>query len=254
MNKIDFIVIEDEFMNRDLIMNLIPGLNEKFNSKGCAENIDEGFKLINSVKPHVIFLDIKMPGGNGFDLLRKFSDRNFEVVFVTGFDEYAIQAFEFNALDYILKPIDPTKLELTLEKVYSRIQAKISFDENVKNAILGLDSSGTIISKIPVHFNDRVILIDVQEIVSIQSDNGYTLFSMRGGEKYISSKQLSSFEFIVEPYQTFVKVNKSVFLNLNYVKSYSKGQTCIISLTDNSSFEVSRRKKTEILAILSNTF
>src|ERR1700741_5424183 len=119
MSNIRALIIEDEFLNRDLISKMILKLHSNFEIVGMAEDIHAGYSLINELKPDLIFLDIKMPGGSGFDLLKKFDEPFFEVVFVTGFDEYAIQAFEFNALDYILKPIDTNKLKSTLDKVYT---------------------------------------------------------------------------------------------------------------------------------------
>lgn len=251
MNKIRTIIIDDESMNRDLISVLVHRLNPDFSILGGAENIENGYELINKEQPDLVFLDIKMPGGTGFDLLKKIGYPKFEVVFITAFDEYAVKAFEFNAIDYLLKPIDQERMEITLKKVQSKINDKLKLQANtLENFASSYNNGSFIISKIPVHHKDQVILLNVNEIVSIQSENGYTVFSVQNSSKFVSSKQLNCFEFMLEPHEIFLKVNKGVFINLNYVKSYSKGQTCIISLINNCTYEVSRRKKTEILAIL----
>lgn len=252
MKTIKAVVIDDELNNRDLITKLVHKTHVDFHIIGDAENIEEGFDLINRVKPDLVFLDIKMPGGSGFDLLRKFAKPDFEVVFITGFDEYAIQAFEFNALDYVLKPIDAYKLKITLDKVQFRVYNKLSFAENLKQIVELYNINSAAISKIPLHYKDKVILVDVNEIFSIQSDQGCTLFDTLNSNKYTSSKQLSDFEFIIENHPNFIKISKGVFINLNYVKSYTKGQICMITLNNNDVFEVSRRKKTEILGLLGN--
>lgn len=250
MMRIKTLVIDDEYLNRDLIIKLIQKLNNNFDIIGDAENIDDAFDLIQKHNPDLIFLDIKMPGGSGFDLLSRFKDVNFEVVFVTGFDEYAIQAFEFNALDYVLKPIDTIKLKATLDKVFYRISSKLSIVNNFKEILSVYNPDSHFISKIPIHKNDIVELIDVSEIVSIEANEGYTIFKTFSKGNYTSAKQLSSFEFIIEKNKSFVKINKGVFINLNYLESYSKSNFCIIKLKNDDLYEVSRRKKTEILSIL----
>ena len=250
MKKIKSIIIDDESYNRDLISKLVFKTNPNFEIIATAEDIKEGFELITQLQPDLVFLDIKMPGGSGFDLLRQFESPKFEVVFITGFDEYAIQAFEFNALDYVLKPIDTSKLGKTLTKVYDRILNKLSITENLKEIIQLYHVNSNFISKIPLHSNDKVVLLAIDQISSIQTEETYTVFIDVNSNKYISSKKLSDFEFIFEKSSHFVRIHKSVYINTNYIKHYSKGLVCIVTMQDNSSHEVSRRKKTEILTLL----
>jgi two-component system LytT family response regulator len=250
MKKIRAVVIDDEFYNRGLISKLVVKTHAGFDIVATAEDIEEGYELINSVQPDLVFLDIKMPGGSGFDLLRKFENPSFEVVFVTGFDEYAIQAFDFNALDYILKPIDTVKLEKTLNKVYHRIYNQLSITDNLKEITKLYHVNSAELSKIPIHVKDKVVLLTINDIISIQSEDGYTAFTDVHSNKCLSAKSLSDFEFIFDAIPHFVRLHKSIYVNSNHMKHYSKGQICIITLTDNSTFEVSRRKKTEILAFL----
>lgn len=250
MKTIRAVVIDDEFYNRDLITKLVIKTNQDFEIVGDAENIDDGFELINLVKPDLIFLDIKMTGGSGFDLLRKFDSPNFEVVFVTGFDEYAMRAFEFNALDYVLKPIDSSKLKNTLNKVQNRIYSKQALSSNLQHVLRAYNNHNAI-SKIPVHSNDKVFLLEVNDILSIQSTDGYTLITtFTQQNKFISSKKLVDYEFIMDENKNFIRLNKSIYININAIKSYTKGQICVVTLINDEVFEVSRRKKTEILEIL----
>jgi len=250
MKKVRAVVIDDEFYNRGLISKLVVKTHSGFEIVGTAEDLEEGYELINSVQPDLVFLDIKMPGGSGFDLLRKFENPSFEVVFVTGFDEYAIQAFEFNALDYILKPIDTVKLKKTLSKVYHRIFNQLSITDNLREITKLYHVNSSELSKIPIHVKDKVVLLTINDIVSIQSDDGNTVFTDIHSNKCVSAKSLCDFEFIFDVIPNFVRLHKSIYINSNYVKDYTKGQICIITLADNSTFEVSRRKKTEILAFL----
>jgi two-component system LytT family response regulator len=248
--KVRTIIIDDEYSSRDLIVKLIQKLNINFEIIGTAENIDMGFDIISKEQPDLVFLDIKMPGGNGFQLLNRFEKPNFEVVFITGFDEYALQAFAFNALDYVLKPIDTTKLNITLNKVYERITSKLSIVNNFREIINIYNVDNHLISKIPVHHNDKVELLDIKEIISVEANEGCTVFRVSNNSEFVSSKQLSTFEFIFDKYSFFVRINKSTYVNTDFIRNYSKGSDCFIQMKNNQYYEVSRRKKTEILKIL----
>lgn len=247
---INAIIIDDEGFNRELIRDFILKLNPAYHIIGEADNIISGYEIIRQLKPDLIFLDIKMPNGNGFELLEKFESYDFEVVFITGFDEYAIKAFEFNALDYVLKPIDQTKFSQTLHNVKARFDNKLSNINNLKSIIKSYNRQESIITKIPIHYKHEVILLSIDELISIEAEEGYTVFVTKLNERYTSARKLSEFEFIVNTYINFVQINKGVYVNLKFIKSYSKGEICVIKLINDITFEVSRRKKTEILAIL----
>jgi two-component system LytT family response regulator len=250
MKKIRTIVVEDEYLNRNLITKIVQTIDSNFEIVAEAENIDIAFELINTYKPDLIFLDIKMPGGNGFELLARFEKPDFEVVFITGFDEYALHAFNFNALDYVLKPIDLEKFKITLEKVSTRIKSKLSIIHNLKEILDTYDTDNLYIKKIPIHYKDKVELIDVNDIMSVNADFGCTVFKTINNGNFITSKQLSMFEFILEQFSFFIKINKGIYVNTNYIKNYTKSHICIITLINEDAYEVSRRKKTEILTLL----
>jgi two-component system LytT family response regulator len=250
MTKIKAIVVDDEDSNRSLIVDLIREQNQNFEIDGEANSVKTAYEAITRLQPEVVFLDIKMPDGNGFELLSMFEEINFEVVFISGFDSYALKAFEFNALDYILKPIEPEKFGVNLKKVQARIERRSFAPEDLKAIVESYDSKELIISRIPIHVGKKVVLLDINDILYIQADNGCTQFKNSKFEKYTSSKQLSDFEFVLENYPNLVRINKSVYINLGYILSYSKGITCSITLTDHTEFEISRRKKKEILELL----
>jgi len=127
------------------------------------------------------------------------------VVFVTGFDEYAILAFDFNALDYVLKPIDYDKLTQTLNKVVNRIQEKKVINHRMTEVLNSYNLQTNKINKISVHFNDQVYLLDIQKIASVISNAGCTIFKTDEGKEYSSAKQFSAFEFILNQYKNFAK-------------------------------------------------
>lgn len=251
MTEIKTLIIDDEFSNRNLVKELILKLNSGYTIIGEAKNAEEGFKLINKLKPDLIFLDIKMPGESGLDLLKRFEDPFFEVVFITGFDEYAIQAFEHHALDYILKPIQEQKFKTALDSIKLRFDNRLSNLDNLKQIIRSYRSSDAVITKIPVHHKNKVVLLDMNELLYIKSDKGCTVFFTLQSEEYISAKKLAEFEFIINRFPNFIHINRGTYINMNSIKSYSKGSDCFIVLKNGTVFDISRRKKAEILAVLS---
>jgi two-component system LytT family response regulator len=251
MSKIKSIVIDDEDGVRKLVIGLVNELNPAFDVVGNAGDIKSGFELIQKAAPHVVFLDIRMPGGGGFELLRMFDKINFEVVFISGFDSYALKAFEFNALDYVLKPIDPLRFAKTLEKVQMNIEKKSLHNMDINTMLQSYDETRKVIAKIPVHAHNKVWLVPIDDILFLKWEDGYTIIKVKSGEKYTTSKQLGDMEFILEQHPSLTRISKSAYINLNHIKSYSKGVTCSITMSDDSEFEVPRRKKGEILELLS---
>jgi two-component system LytT family response regulator len=246
MNEINTVIIDDEPFNCELIKSFISHLKPGFIVCGEAGSVSEGYKLIRRVKPDVVFLDIKMKDGTGFDLLNLFNELPFEVVFITGFDEYALKAFEYYALDYILKPVNPAKFSDTLKKLEDRVLTKTNYN-NLKKIVESFAPYETTITKIPVHHHDKVMLLDLNRIAYIKAEEGCTQFYLSKDEKYTSSKQLSDFCFIVDNFSNFLRISKGTYINLNFVASYSKGLDCTITMSDGSAHEVPRRKKTQML-------
>ncbi|MES2132650.1 MAG: LytTR family transcriptional regulator DNA-binding domain-containing protein, partial [Bacteroidota bacterium] len=162
------------------------------------------------------------------------------------FNEYAITAFEFNALGYILKPIDFSKLINVVDKAILKISSSEK-SADVFQFIKTLEDKNDLISKIPVHNNEKVILLNINELVSVEAQIDICELKVLDKKQYYSSKDLKLFEDMLEKIGDFIRVNKSVIINVNHIKAYSKGEICIIEMINDSEFEVSRRKKTEVL-------
>lgn len=252
MNKIKTVIIDDELLNRELIEGFIIDFSAQLIIIGSAPNVTEGIKLIKQLSPQVVFLDIKMPDGTGFDLLSKLEKIDFEVVFITGYDDFALKAFDVNALDYVLKPIDPLKLKNTLKRVELRIEQKQEKDLDFRDILSGTDLVQNYILKIPLNAGNRVHLVSLNEIVYIKWENRTTNFFLQSGEKYISSQQLTFYANMFDHHPFILRINKKVFINVQYVKSYTKGSLCSILLSNGEEIEISRRKKTAVLDLLSN--
>lgn len=249
MSKIRTILVDDEKGSREVLSDLISRNFNEIEIVGQAANVDEAFSLINTQKPHLVFLDIQMPKASGFDLLKKFDDVQFEIVFVTSFDKYAINAIKFSALDYLLKPVVTEDLRIAIEKVIRAIRLKSNTGQQVINLLhsMNTDSSGR---RIAVHAGENVRFLNETEIVHVEGDGRYSRITMVNGEKFTTAKNLKEFEEYFEVTNSFVRVSKDMLVNTRHIKQYSKGDPCVIELINGQHVEVSRRRKTEVIGKL----
>ncbi len=250
MKKIKTLVVDDERFNRDMIIHMVEKLKLNFEVIGQAESIDQARELIKHLRPQVVFLDVRMPGGSGFDLMDSISHVDMEVVFVTGYDSYAIKAFEHNALDYVLKPIQEDKFFRTLLKVKERIEDKIYRRSEMNGDMNDSAFKTALMNKIAIHEGKMVKLLSVDDLIFVLAKEGYTEFVAKPGGRHLSSKQLSDFEYIFSKQPFMIRINKSTYVNANEIRSYSKGMVCDVTLSDGSVFEISRRKKASVLEVL----
>ena len=247
------LIIDDEKHNIIMLQSLLKENCPDINVLGTAYNVDSAFEKINLLKPQLIFLDIKMPNKSGFDLLRLFPEINFEVIFVSAYNEYAITAFEFNALGYILKPIDYVALQKTVKNATSIIYARRSVNNiEISQFVKTLEDKGDKINKISVHHNDKVVFLNVHDLVFIESSAELCKLNLADKSRFTSSKELKKFENLLNEIGSFIRINHSVIINTNFIKSYTKGDICCITVSTGEVFEVSRRKKSEILSVLKN--
>lgn len=245
------IIVDDETHNTIILQALLKENCPEINVIDVENNADTAFEKINTLKPQLVFLDIKMPNKSGFDLLRMFPEINFEVIFVSAYNEYAITAFEFNALGYILKPIDYTILQKTVKNATSIIYARRSINNNeISQFVKTLEDTGDKINKISVHHNDKVILINIKDFVFIEGKTDFCEITLIDGSSYTSTKELKKFENLLQELGSFVRINKSIIVNVDHIESYTKGDICEITFNAGQIFEVSRRKKTDIISLL----
>lgn len=250
-NRIRSIIIDDETANRSLLDNLLRKHCPAVEVIGMAASVKEGYTLIKEQQPNLIFLDIHMPEQNGFDLLRLFEEIPFHLIFVTAFDEYAIKAFEFNAVDYILKPIDHAKLIQAVNRVEKRIHLNEDHS-NIVHFIRSVDEETQLLKSISLHNKDKVILVDIDQISYVVACRNYCELVTVDNQRLLSSKPLSDYEKLLNPYRYFLRISNRHLINTNYIRSYSKGSACSITMTDQEEIEVSRRKKHAVLVALKN--
>jgi two-component system, LytTR family, response regulator len=241
------IIIDDEVANRNVLGKLLAKHCPYVNVIAEADSANSAYDQIKTHEPDLVFLDVLMPEKTGFDLLRQFKKIDFEIIFVSAFNEYAISAFDFNALDYVLKPIDFAKLEKAVAKAADKISRNHHENESILRFIKTLDEKNELMNKFTVHHNDKVVFINIFEVVFIEAKADFCSIHLSNGSKYSSSKDLKLFEDAFSQTNSFVRVSRSLMINVAFVSTYTKGDPCIIELTNGPAFEVSRRKKTEVL-------
>lgn len=245
MNTVKAILVDDESHGRILLRELLAKFCPEVQVIAEAGSADDAYDLIQKQKPDVLFLDIEMPGGDGFSLLKRFNRIDFDVVFVTSYNEYAVTAFKFSALDYILKPVEIDELKAAVEKVQRRIADKRHSGKWVLNLLNNVDErSGN--KKLVLHHGDKVRLLNLNEVVCLEAQSNYTNVYTADGEKFTPARVLKEFEIFLGPNANFIRINKSVIVNMDCVTGYSKGEPCMLYLSNGKEYEISRRKKAEL--------
>lgn len=240
------IIVDDEFSNREVLSRLLRMTCPEVTIAGEAASAKAAYELICLEGPDLVFLDILMPVENGFDLLRKFDKIPFDVIFVTSFNEYAIDAIRFSALDYLLKPVEVGELRQAVERAIAHVEQR---DQNrllIENLKENMDGDAKQ-RKIAIHVKDKVRLISVSNISYIMADSSWCNLYNETGDRFVMAKNLKEIQEMLSDYPDFVRIHKSYLINVRYITEYSKGDPCMLTMIDGRTFEVARRKKSEIL-------
>ena len=214
--------------------------SEKIRILGTASDVSSGYNLIKSTSPDIVFLDIKMPGGTGFQLLRNFKSVDFRVIFITAYEHYAVQAFRFSALDYLLKPIDPDLLTQTLENakdVLDRENLVLKLKALEENIQLN-DKPKKIIFKTA----DSIYLKNTDEIICLNSDGSYTEVILTDGSRLVVSKSLKDIDDMLCDFG-FIRIHKSHTININHLVRFIKADGGSVIMKNGVQLSVSQRKK-----------
>jgi two-component system LytT family response regulator len=239
------ILIDDENGSRESLAKMLEKNCTQVQVVAKCDSMSSGLTAIQQHEPELVFLDIEMPNGSGFDLLEKIKDIDFDVVFITAYDHYAIRAIKFSAVDYLLKPVDPEDLVLAVKRVEEKHSTKKSLGDQYQ-VLLSNIKSGTKLKKVAIPDGDGLVFISLADIIRCDSDGNYTYFILNNGKKIMSSRTLGEYEDMFQG-ENFFRVHRSHLVNLDHVKKYIKGEGGYVVLSDNSQVEVSRRKKVEFL-------
>jgi two-component system LytT family response regulator len=242
------VIIDDTDNSRLTLAHDIEQYCPQIKLVGEANGVQTGLDLIDKLSPDVVFLDIEMEDGTGFDLLEKLGDFDFKVIFTTAHDSYGIKAIKFSALDYLLKPVDPGELTDAVNKLKQTNKTK-----NVKDSIrLLLENMQDIQpsnKRIALNSADKVHMVFVKDIIRCESQGSYTIFFLTNKEQIVVTKNLKEYEQMLEEY-SFIRVHHSHLINFNYMKEFIKKDGGYAIMSDNSEVPVSFRKRNHLLDMI----
>ncbi|HET8963685.1 MAG TPA: LytTR family DNA-binding domain-containing protein [Chitinophagales bacterium] len=242
------IIIDDEKKGREILKSLIENYCDDVEVLAQASNAQEGYELILEHKPDLIFLDVEMPNGDGFSLLERFNEINFQIVFTTAFDDYAIKAIKFHALDYLLKPIDIDELKSAVANVQKQLRTNDQTNGNRYNGIIQFRKPENA-CKLALPIKDGIVYLPLSEIIRVESDGAYSIFYTDCGKKHLSSKNLGEYEEIL-PEFGFYRIHRSHMVNMKKVRKFLRNDGNFVEMEDGSLVEISRRKKDEFLQLM----
>jgi two-component system LytT family response regulator len=247
--RISTLIIDDDADSRLVLSNYIHKNCPELIVCGEAETVAESITLIKKEAPDLLLLDISLPDGTAFDLLRQLPENKFEVIFITAYDKYAIEAFKFSAIDYLLKPIAFPQLNEALRKVGERIEEKY-FKKHWVALTHNLRYKNPYDKRLSIAIGNDYIFVDVKEIIRLESHSNYTHFYFANTKKIVASHTLGYYEDILPP-EYFSRIHNSHIVNIDFIDRYTKeGVGGTIILKDGTELSVSQRKKEVVLNLL----
>ncbi|WP_347838962.1 LytTR family DNA-binding domain-containing protein [uncultured Draconibacterium sp.] len=258
MTTYNAIIIDDEANVQEALRILLQRNCPEVNLCGVANSAGKGRELLMKWDIHLIFLDISMPGENGFEFLESIPKEDYAIIFTTAYEEYALRAIKTNAIDYLLKPIDPEELEDAVEKASSHLdlrrqnkQIQKTYGESLNNLARQAKDGVEYAPKITILEKFGFHILEVEKIKYIEADGNYSVIHISGLDKIISSKPVGEFEKILDP-SIFVRIHKSTLLNIHYLRGFSSLEGSFAILDDNTQLAISRRKYNEFKDAIDN--
>ncbi|MCB0836973.1 MAG: response regulator transcription factor [Bacteroidetes bacterium] len=244
------VLIDNESSIHEVLRNMLSLYCPRVQIIGEAFGVAEGLALLSDTQPDCVFLDVEMDDGTGMDLLKQVSDRDFEVVFITAYDHYALDAFRFSALDFLLKPIDPDELMRAVEKVEktvskSRLSERISILEN------NLQTISSDSQKIVLKDTESIHILKISQILYCQAEGSYTHFHIDDGRNILVSRNLKEYEKLLKPHR-FFRSHHSYLVNINQIIRFDRSEGGILVMTNKAHLPVSNRRKDQLMDILNH--
>jgi two-component system LytT family response regulator len=244
------VVIDDIETIRKRHLTIIKASCPNISIIGQADSVESGIKLITQLSPDIVFLDVEMPDGTGFDLLQKLKPFSFKVIFITGYEDFAIRAFRFSAIDYLLKPLDANHLVEAVKKAEDSMGKEV-FDMKLNNLFSNLERPKNL-QKLILKTSDKIYSVNIQDVVNCESDKNYTTFNFINAPKLIVSTNLKEYEAMLSPHN-FFRTHQSHLINMAYFDHFIKtdgGNTIVMK--NKTTIPLSVRKKEEFLVLLEN--
>ena len=244
------IIIDDEINSQEVVSQLLKECFSEIKVVAKAGDVKHSIAEIEKHKPNLLFLDINLPDGTGFDILKSVDYSDMKVVFITAHQEYAITAIKFSAFDYILKPVNSGELIKTVRKVLDErntVNNALRFEAIFSN----FGNSLPELKKIVLKTSERIYLVNIKDIIRCEAENNYTVFHLANGTKIMVSKTIKTYETLL-PSHEFMRVHQSHLVNLNYIQHFDKPDGGILVMSDNSTVPVSHMKRTVLLDYFSS--
>lgn len=238
-------IVDDEAATRTLLRRLFKDYFPDVQLIGEADSVASGIELLKTNPPELLFLDIQMPDGSGFDLLSHFDQPNFHLIFITAFDQFALKAFQYNAIDYLLKPLDPRSLREALDKL--RKQTELALRPRLNGLMETMESRQA--KKIALSSAEGYAFYKLEEIIRLESSGNYTTFYIEGGNRTTVAKTIKEYEDIL-PEHLFFRVHQSHIVSLQHVRKFLKADNGQALMADGCKVPVSRRKKDVFIQLL----
>jgi two-component system LytT family response regulator len=244
MKSIAAIIIDDEEDGREAL-NMALKYCPEINVIAICASAREGIKTIAKMKPELVFLDIQMPHMSGFEMLQQFNEIDFQVIFVTAYDQYAIKAIKFSALDYLLKPIDIEELQAAVRKIHEKDKSD-PIDYQLQAMYKNMPKDKGLIKKFAIPTTNGLLFLNVEDIVYCNADGNYTTIYLKDKRTLVVSKSLGDFEELLNS-SGFYRTHHSFLVNMAHIQEYVKGDGGYVKLTKGYHADVSRRKKEQFL-------
>lgn len=241
---INALIIDDEPYCCEVLATLLERYCPEVRVLAACPSGKEALKAIREGQPSLVFLDVEMPNMNGFEMLECLPAVNFHLIFTTGYDQYALKAIRFSALDYLLKPIDREELQAAVQKVVQQSQRPAA--QQLELLLQKLKPASAPVNKLALPTMEGLQMVAIDSIVSCESDSNYTIVLLKNGQRLVVSRTLKDIESLLEE-QPFARVHHSHLVNLNEVEKYVRGEGGYLVMSDNSVVDVSRSRKEALL-------
>jgi two-component system, LytTR family, response regulator len=239
------VLIDDEIDSNRILQTLLENFCPGVKVVGIADGVETAAELIREVRPNLVFMDIEMTHGNAFDLLNQLQPVDFHVIFVTAFDNYAVRAFKYNAVDYLLKPVNIRELAAAVEKLSGK-QVESDLLTRVQNMLDSMRGVDPAEKKIAFPTMSGLSFVPIRDIIRLEAKSGYTIVRLQDGANLMATGNIKDYEDIL-PDTIFFRIHHSHIINLNKIKSYQKGRGGYVTMDDDSFIEVASRRREDFM-------
>jgi two-component system, LytTR family, response regulator len=239
------ILVDDEIDSNRILQTLLENYCPQVEVVGTADGVETALEIIREARPDLVFMDIEMTHGNAFDLLNRLQPVSFHLIFVTAFDNHAVRAFKYNAIDYLLKPVNIRELCAAVEKLSGKVVASdlLGRVKSILENIRGTDGGDR---KIGFPTLDGLSFISIRDIIQLEAKGGDTLIHLENRKKVMATGGIKEYEDLL-PDSQFFRIHQSHIINLNKIKSYQKGRGGYVTMDDDSCIEVASRRREEFM-------